>query len=287
MVDNNRSLIPVMILSCLEAAINTLIQSDRDMLGTFSEYAGKVVRVKTYSPELSLYFLFCTEGVQVLSQFDGHVDARIRAPASSLVTYLLSPDTEWVESRISDDICMSGNKELVATLNALANELNIWQLLRQLLISWMPNSLTLTEMLDALHRSDPVWIDKLQTLLVSMNSVKEQIGGQALLLQQQLDALSDMRRVMHLQQLRMQLLGAVGVMTMLLGLLGANGLLPVMAWVETIGALHVSLIVGGLILALLGCARLSQPRSNRYVNNSISDMWPERLSSVTHRSVEK
>ncbi len=259
-MESSYSMMPIVALGVLETAINTVVTRDGALLSALSKHAGKVVRVKVSAPDLSLYILFCTDGIQVLSQFDGHVDARIRAPAVRMMLYLLTPAPEPLGEVNAQEVVVSGNHELIVALNQLMNEFNVWQLLHQLLVTWIPDPLSLTDLLDALHRADPIWVDKLQTLLQAMERVNCQLAEQTQIQKQQLQALVELRKMATLQQQRFQLLCLIGFALLLLGVLNMVGAISLLVFIESIGLLNCGLILGGGVLTLLGLLQFRQPR---------------------------
>ena len=122
-----------------------------------------MIRIKTIAPYASFYIVICEDGVQVLHQHYGSVDARVRAPAATLAWYLFGlPESE--ASPGDDRIMIVGDRELIESLSDLAKDLNIWLSVQGILKEWMPHYDSVEEIWQSLKSQDPIWVERMQYL---------------------------------------------------------------------------------------------------------------------------
>ena len=271
-MEQSRSMMPMLLMGVLETAVNTIVGNDQAMVDAIAPMTGKVVRVKTSSPDMSLYIVFCVYGIQVLSQFDGRVDARIRAPAARLLLYAMGSEKRLDE--LPGRIIISGNEQVIDALDQLSHAFNIWQLVHQLLVEWLPDHTLLTDLLALLERSDPAWVDKLVQIVGSVDLVNKKLDLQLIVQEKQLAELSVIREALSLQERRAYWSSLFG------GCLVALGLVQLFGWVDmtqlwaALSPALLALLVIGLVLVIRGVgssgflsrqtiARLGAPRNER------------------------
>lgn len=221
-LDSNQSMVQLMLLSVVEAAINQALSSDPVSLATLSEFHGKVVRIKTVAPYLSLYILICEDGVHIHYQHDGAVDARVRAPAASLAWYIFGPPKVDV-SRDENLITVAGDRYLVDKLAAVAQEFNIWLSVQRILEEWLPQYETFDELWRSLKNRDPIWVERLQYLPQMLNDALVQLRRNGDMQERQLDEMKAIRSSLASQQrfhTRIMMVGSVAVVVGLLSVAG-------------------------------------------------------------------
>jgi len=249
-LDDSESMVQLMLLGVIESAINKALSLDADSLTSLSELSGKVVRIKTQAPYMSLYLMICDNGVQVFNQHDGPVDARIRAPARTLAWHVFGPPSGEDESLINDiEITVTGDRDLVERIGAIAEEFNLWTSVQRILDEWLPEYSSFDEIWKSLKSRDPIWIERLQYLPQMLNDTVLELRRHGDLQEKQLEEMRAIRLHLESQQRYSIRVVFVGLLCLLLAVLSATGLisipnidtLPIEAWL--FGLLGLGLIV--------------------------------------------
>lgn len=199
MVDNSESMIQLMLLSVVEAAINKALSLDAISLASLQEYKGKMIRIKTVAPYMSLYFLICEDGVQIFHQHYGPVDARVRAPATSLAWHIFGLSKS--DPALSDHyITVAGDRDLVDGLAEIAQDFNIWLSVQHILKEWLPQYNTIDEIWQSLNSRDPIWVERLQYLPQVLNDAVIQLRRHSERQEKKLDEMNATLRSLQSQQ---------------------------------------------------------------------------------------
>ncbi|MDX1805193.1 MAG: hypothetical protein R3292_14070 [Alcanivorax sp.] len=228
------SLPQLIVLGGLESLLNQALTSSAAGRERLTELHGTVVRIRADKPNWVLYVLIYEDGLELLRDYEGNVDIRVRGPLGAMLQWLFSGGEQDEESLLR----VTGEEALIHQLAALISHFSLWPLIR----NWLDDHVRLRELLSVLRQEDPVWLQKLATLPQQMGSLAEQVANQQLLQEDILEELrnlrADMRRARRLDLFFM----VVGTLLILFSLLKAMG-----QWQLTWQGLHHD----GLSLAML------------------------------------
>lgn len=159
-IENSESLMPLFVLGLFETAINHILMQNTQSMQVIALHAGKVIRVKLYNPNYSLYIVLCEEGVQVLSQFDGVVDARVKASTGQLIWLFLgeSSDAQTVLTQLK----VTGDKQLIDDLTQLSIEINAWHWIVSFFQEWMPDYPGFIKKITTMSPNASLWTENIQ-----------------------------------------------------------------------------------------------------------------------------
>ncbi len=173
---SSESMTPLFMTGLFEAAINKALSLDPLAVQSIAIHAGKVLRIKTQAPQLSVYLVFCQDGVQILSHFDGVVDARVQASARQFLLLILGQTdiaTTWPAL-----IKVSGDQQWVLELAKLATQLNLWHWLLLLLNEYLPVPLERLDVTQLQQVSGLNWVEHLQQLSHHVGEALQEIRQQ-------------------------------------------------------------------------------------------------------------
>lgn len=153
-------LLKSLFVGLFEQAVNKALRQDRAALEELRQYAGRIFRIKTYQPYSVVYCQFCDEGVSLLTQYDGEVDARVQAPAGKLLMLLLQQESAL--SREDFEIKILGDRELVEQILSILKTYDIWRWVRQFWLEWFPGSADFPNVMNKLQLQAPEWWAALQ-----------------------------------------------------------------------------------------------------------------------------
>ena len=231
----------LVVLGGLESALNQALtgtQAGRDKLAALH---GTVVRVRAERPLWVLYVLIYEDGVELLTDYEGAVDVRVRAPLGALVHWVFARDPLSEQSAIR----INASDEHLARLNDLIETFSLWPLIR----NWLDDHVRLKELLDLLRREDPVWLEKLATLPQQVGDLAEQVARQQLIQEDILEELRHLRGELRRARKLDQFFTLTGTLLILLSLLKASSL-----WETTWQALQQDVL--SLAMLSLGIAFL-------------------------------
>jgi ubiquinone biosynthesis protein UbiJ len=182
-MDEQPSITRFLVLGALETILNQMLDMSPEARERLKVLHGTVIRVRIERPMAVLYLLVYEDGVEVMQDYEGHVDLRVRAPMGALLHWLAAPD-----SPLPDDegIRLLGPEELIRQLNDAMNALSIWEGLRQ----WLEHHVRLDRVLSLLRREDPEWLVHLQGLPGQLTELSRELARQRLL---QEDILEEIR----------------------------------------------------------------------------------------------
>lgn len=118
-------------LGGLERVLNKALEYDPASRYRLSELAGQVLAINMSTPELTFYLMPETDGIALMSDWDGEVDARLSGSFSALARLPLSDVTNLRDTGVS----FVGKTNLVAGLTQIAKNLDIdWE---EILSQWI------------------------------------------------------------------------------------------------------------------------------------------------------
>lgn len=238
-MDEQPSVTRFLVLGALETLLNQMLELSPGARERLSALHGTVVRVRAERPMVVIYLLIYEDGIEVIQDFEGHIDVRIRAPLGALIQWLLSPSSTRADE---DGIRILGPDELVMTLSETMAEFSLWEGMRQ----WLEQHVRLDQLLSLLRREDPQWLERLQSLPARFEEMSRELARQRLL---QEDILEELRalRVSMGRERRLDLACLfAGLALMLAALATTSGHLPL------VPAMHTGQGTQALLLASLG-----------------------------------
>lgn len=227
----------------LESLLNRVLTGDERGREQLAALDGTVVRLRGEQPMWVLYVLIYEDGVELLGDYEGPVDVRVRGPLGAMLHWLLVPNSNDADD--SGTLRVTGPSETLDRLNAMIGEFSLWPLVR----GWLDDHVRLRDLLELLRREDPVWLEKLAGLPDQIGALAAQVARQQLLQEDILEEVrglrSEMRRARRLDLAFM----VIGIALIALSLLRALG-----EWQQTWATLArdpISLALISLGLALI------------------------------------
>jgi len=220
-MDEQPSATRFLVLGTLETLLNQTLTFSPGAREHLAALHGTVVRVRMERPMAVLYILVYEDGVEVMQDFEGHVDVRIRAPLGALLQWLVAPGNEAAR----ENIRVLGPDELVHQLQQAMEAFSLWEGVRQ----WLENHVQLDQLLNLLRRQDPAWLSQLHGLPAQMQELNRELARQRLL---QEDILAEVRalKVNLGRERRLDLFCLFAGLTLVLGALAsATGHLPLLS----------------------------------------------------------
>lgn len=206
-MEEQRSLVRFLALGALETALNQALALHGQAAQQLAALHGTVVRIRLEKPTTSIYLLLAEDGIEVLHDYEGHVDIRIRAQLGALLYWLMSANAKLSEG---DQVRISGSEPQLSTLLAALADFDLWGALR----SWFDNHLRLEDMLALLRREDPRWLNQLEQVSSKVEQMAMELGRQRLLQEEVLDAVNKLTQGMRRER-RLDLLFLCSGMTLL------------------------------------------------------------------------
>lgn len=200
----------------LESLLNRVLTSDVRGREQLAALDGTVVRLRGEQPMWVLYVLIYEDGVELLGEYEGPVDVRVRGPLGAMLHWLLVPNSNDADSGA---LRVTGPSETLDRLNAMIGEFSLWPLVR----GWLDDHVRLQDLLDLLRREDPAWLEKLAGLPDHIGALAAQVAQQRLLQEDILEEVrglrTEMRRARRLDLAFM----VIGIALIALSLLRALG----------------------------------------------------------------
>lgn len=229
-----------LMLGGLEAILNQTLELSPAARERLAPLHGTVVRVRMEKPMAVLYVLIYEDGIEIMQDFEGHVDVRVRAPLGALLQWVLSPGYQPSQ----ENIRILGPDELVLQLGEAMAAFSIWEGLRQ----WLETHVQLDQLLGMLRREDPAWLSQLHGLPAQMQELNRELARQRLL---QEDILNEIRALKSSlgRERRLDLFCLFsGLLLLLAALATASGHIPMLVPEEGPGVQMLLLASGGLAL---------------------------------------
>lgn len=218
-MDEQPSATRFLVLGTLETLLNQMLDLSPGARERLAELHGTVVRVRAERPMLVVYLLIYEDGIEVIQDFEGHIDVRIRAPLGALLQWLVSPAATRADE---DGIRILGPEELVTRLSEAMADFNLWQGARQ----WLEQHVRIDQLLSVLRREDPEWLERLQSLPGQFREMTRELARQRLLQEDILEELRSLKTSLGHER-RMDLLCLfAGLAFLLAALATATGHLP-------------------------------------------------------------
>lgn len=184
-----------LVLGTLETLINQALEQEPRAQERLHALHGTAVRVRAERPSLVLYLLIYEDGIEILSDYEGHVDIRIRGPLGGILQWLLSPNSALPDD---DHIRILGKESQVNLLTTTISEFSLWNIVRH----WLENHVHLTDILGFLRREDPRWLARLQQLPDQVGQIARELSEQRLLQEEILTELKSLKRGMRRERQR-------------------------------------------------------------------------------------
>lgn len=238
-------------LSGLEGLLNQTLTGTQEGRHRLKALHGTAIRIRSERPRWVLYLLLYDDGVELLTEYEGSVDIRVRGPMGAMVHWLFSSQPLGEDT----DLRVHGNEQAVNELGALIQHFSLWPLVRD----WLDDHVRLKELLAVLRKEDPVWLEKLATLPQQVGDIAEQLAHQQLMQEDILDELRGLRGELHRARQLDLFFMLTGMVLIVLSLLRASG-----QWLEAWQALQQDTLSLAMLSLGLGCvvARLL-PRLSR------------------------
>lgn len=112
---------PTWLLAVLETSINRYIQQDPDNRATLVKLQGKVIAVELLGFDSTLYFFSLANKIQVMGQYEGSADTRIRGTPLSLLK-LGASTGESAKDIFAGDVEIIGDTEVGQWFQRLLKE---------------------------------------------------------------------------------------------------------------------------------------------------------------------
>lgn len=241
-MDEQPSATRFLVLGALETLLNQALEVSPDAREHLAALHGTVIRVRMERPMAVLYLLVYEDGIEIMQDFEGHVDLRIRAPMGALLQWIISPGSPLPSE---EDIRILGPEELVLQLTEAMARFSVWEGLRQ----WLEQHVRLDRLLALVRREDPEWLQRLQSLPSQLTELNRELARQRLL---QEDILAELRGLKaHLRRERRLdvLMLFLGLGLVIAALATASGHLPLLAVAGD--AATQALVLGSLGLTLI------------------------------------
>ncbi len=117
--------ISMALTAALETAINTYLQMDPDTLQQLSKLSDKVIAIELQDTGLTLYCLPQTQGMSIMSQYQGAPDTTISGRPVSLAKLTIMNDTQVM---FAGEVTISGDVELGQRFKKLLENMDIdWE----------------------------------------------------------------------------------------------------------------------------------------------------------------
>ncbi|NQD94709.1 SCP2 domain-containing protein [Pseudomonas sp. CrR25] len=114
------------LLAGVERGLNRILKLDSTALPRLARLAGRVIAVDCQAPALQLFLLADGEGLRLAAQWEGTVDCRLRAPASSLLRLAVSADKTAVLH--APEVELDGDSAVLLELAAILQDLELdWE----------------------------------------------------------------------------------------------------------------------------------------------------------------
>jgi len=240
-MQEQRSLTRFLTLGALETVLNQALSLEPRSASRLAALHGTVVRVRLEKPATSIYLLLVEDGVEVLQDYEGHVDIRVRTTLGALLQWLFAPSEPLDDN---DRIRISGEPSQLALLTSALDEFDLWSALRR----WLDDHVRLEDLLALLRREDPRWLARLEQVCGQVDLISIELGRQRLLQEEILDSVNGLKRGMRRER-RLDLLFLCSGMTLLFGAFAtATGQIPVL-WLPAEASLQTLLMASfGLTL---------------------------------------
>ncbi len=219
-------MIRYLVMEVLEGAVNLALSYEPMAQERLNDHIGRVLRVKTTAPDWMFFLAICEDGIQIFSEYEEVVDARITLPSTLLTQYVLGSSAESFAD--AEGVRISGDLEFLNEVMQIALEFSIWGAVKRLLSSWLPEFEGLTGLLDAIKHHDPAWIVRLEHLPQLANETLMAVRAQGQLLQQQTQEIESIKQQLQADRRANRISTIIGFCLIVAAFLAHNGYLTVL-----------------------------------------------------------
>lgn len=167
------SLAQTLALNALEFLLNQVLTSDPLGRERLAQLDGTIIRMRVEKPDEVIFLLIHADGVEVLTEFDGYVNVRIRGELGALLQWWLLPNSS---ATAEDHIRILGPEATLEALQNTISDFSLWALLR----SWLDNFAQLEDLFATLKREDPHWHHQLKELPETVQALSTEVAQQRL-----------------------------------------------------------------------------------------------------------
>ena len=122
-MEQQRSLTRFLTLGALETVLNQALALEGQAATRLTALHGTVVRIRLEKPATSIYMLLVEDGVEILHDYEGPVDIRVRTSLGALLQWLLAPAADLADD---DRIRITGSEPQLSILLAAVAEVDLW-----------------------------------------------------------------------------------------------------------------------------------------------------------------
>lgn len=171
--NSHNSLAQTLALSALEFLLNQVLTSDPLGRERLAQLDGTVIRVRVEKPDEVIFLLVHADSVEVLTEFDGYVNVRVRGELGALLEWWLVPNSaETANNRLR----VLGADDTLQLLQDTISDFSLWALVR----GWLDNFTQLEDVLALLKREDSRWHHLLKDLPETVQKMSEEVAQQRL-----------------------------------------------------------------------------------------------------------
>ncbi len=224
-IENDESMIRYLVLAVIEAAVNLALSHEPEALDRLRQHGGRVIRIKTTGPDWMFFVMLCDDGVQLFSECEESVDARLTLPAALLAQYILGTDEG--DAKGAEGVRVNGDLNLLADVLKVVQEFSLWAVCKRILSGWLPEFEGVSGLIEALKNHDPAWIVRLEHLPQLANETLMAVRSQGELLQRQTNEILEIRRQLEADRRANQVSTVIGFCLIVVAFLAHNGFLQV------------------------------------------------------------
>lgn len=179
----------LLIHGALETLLNQALTGHPRGREQLAALHGTVVRLRGENPMWVLYVLIYEDGLELLDDYEGQVEVRVRGPLGAMLHWLLAPDSDDGNGELR----ITGPEQTLSRLQRMVSEFSLWPLVR----NWLDDHVHLRDLLALLRREDPAWLEKLADLPDRLGALATEVARQQLLQEDILDELRGLRQALH------------------------------------------------------------------------------------------
>lgn len=259
--DSNEPIGQMLVVELLEAAINQALSIDSEVIERLRVHSGRVIRVKTHDPDFSFYLALCDDGVQLFSDHEGPIDARLRMSSWMFARHVLgvAPGENEGHTDSGEKVKISGDAELLAEVFDIMADYSVWALLRRIIQQWLPEFESLEDILRALREHEPAWMSRIEHLPQLVNETLVMLKKQSRSQESQSEEIGQIRQMLESDRRANQISTAVGFVLIIVAFLTHNGNLNI----EAFNGVSLDTMIMLIVAMVLLVPRLAFPRPRR------------------------
>lgn len=207
-------------LGALETLLNQALEVEGSTSERLQALHGTVVRLRCERPTFSLYLLICEDGIEILENYEGHIDVRVRSSLGALLQWILTAGAPPEDNNIQ----ITGADDTVDLLVRTLQAFDLWAALRL----WLDQHVNMHDVLTLLRREDPRWLGTLERLSTDVSSLGEEIGRQRLLQEEILDEIRGLKNGLRRER-RLDMISLLaGAALLFAAFASSDGQLPIL-----------------------------------------------------------